>query len=122
MAKNNDNDEKKIPIEIDKIESVKGPKKIDIYNHLKIGIQNSKKNCGCDHVIGQEPNEYYCIPCKISCCPDCTLSDHQKHLLIKKSKYIINKNNINLMYEPIDYVLENNSLFTDSTLVMLIIN
>ena len=116
MEKNNDNDEKKAPIDLDKIESVKGPKKIDIYNHLKIGIKNSKKNCGCDHVIGQEPNEYYCIPCKISCCPDCTLSAHQKHLLIKKSKYIINKNNINLMYEPIDYVLDNNSLFTDSTL------
>ena len=116
MEKNNDNDEKNPKIEIDKIEAVKGPKKIDIYNHLKIGIKNSKKNCGCDHVIGQEANEYYCIPCKISCCPDCSLSTHQKHLLIKKSKYIINKNNINLVYEPIDYILENDSLFTDSTL------
>ncbi len=102
--------------ENDKVESIKSPKKIDIYNHLKLGIIYSKSNCACDQIPGTGPENYYCIPCKLSCCPKCNLSTHQKHLLIKKSKYIINKDNINLMFEPIDSVLENNSLFIDSSL------
>ena len=110
MEKNNDN-------QLDKIEILKGPKTIDIFNHLKLGIKNAKKNCSCEHVKdGDDENEYYCIPCKISCCPTCSLSAHAKHLLVKKTKFNINKPNIDIMFEPIDYVLENNSLFTDSTL------
>ena len=110
MEKNNDN-------QLDKIEILKGPKTIDIFNHLKLGIKNAKKNCSCEHVKdGDDGNEYYCIPCKISCCPTCSLSAHAKHLLVKKTKFNINKPNIDIMFEPIDYVLENNSLFTDSTL------
>ena len=116
MEKNNEKKEQSNLIEYEKIETLNGPKKIDIFNHLKLGIQNAKKNCGCEKKPGEEPNEYYCIPCKISCCPDCSLSIHQKHLLVKKTKYLINKKNVNLMFEPIDYILENNSLFTDSTL------
>ena len=102
--------------QLDKMEILKGPKTIDIFNHLKLGIKNSNKNCSCDHAKGGDENEYYCIPCKISCCPTCSLSTHSKHLLAKKQKFNINKNNIEIMFEPIDYVLENNSLFTDSTL------
>ena len=116
MENNNDQKELSNPIDISKIDAIKNPKKIDIFNHLKSGVQNSKINCGCEHAQKGETNEYYCIPCKISCCPDCSLAAHQKHLLIKKSQYMVNKRNINLMFEPIDYILENNSLFTDSTL------
>ena len=116
MEKNNDNKEQLNKVEFDKIETIKTSKKIDIFTHLKLGIQNTRKNCGCVHDTGKETNEYYCIPCKLSCCPKCTLSQHQKHLLIKKSKYKISKNNINAVFEPIDYILENNSLFTDSSL------
>jgi hypothetical protein len=116
MEKNNDNKEQLNKVEFDKIETIKTSKKIDIFTHLKLGIQNTRKNCGCVHDTGKETNEYYCIPCKLSCCPKCTLSQHQKHLLIKKSKYKINKNSINAFFEPIDYILENNSLFTDSSL------
>ena len=32
-------------------------------------IKYAKKNCCCDHFVEVEPNKYYCIPCKISCCP-----------------------------------------------------
>ena len=116
MEKNNDKKEKNKPEQLNKLEILKGPKTIDIFNHLKLGIKNAKKNCSCDHTKGGEQNEYYCIPCKISCCPNCTLENHTKHLLIKKSKFNINKHNIDAMFEPIDYILENNSLFTDSTL------
>ena len=116
MEKNNDNKEKLNKVEFDNIETVKTSKKIDIFTHLKLGIQNARKNCGCVHDNAKESNDYYCIPCKLSCCPKCTLSQHQKHLLIKKSKYKISKNNINAVFEPIDYILENNSLFTDSSL------
>ena len=116
MEKNNDKKKQSDQLSYEKIETIKGPKKIDIFNHLKLGARNAKKNCGCEHPPGTEDNVYYCIPCKLSCCANCTLSNHQKHLLIKKSKYILNKKNVNLMFDSIDYVLENNSLFTDSTL------
>ena len=116
MEKNNEKNKESKSIDFDNIETIKGPKKIDIFNHLKLGIQYGKKNCGCEHKPGIESNEYYCIPCKISCCPNCTLSIHQKHVLVQKSKFMINKKNITLMFEPIDYILENNSLFTDSSL------
>ena len=116
MNKNIINMEKNNDKQLDKMEILKGPKTIDIFNHLKLGIKNSNKNCSCDHTKGRDENEYYCIPCKISCCPTCSLSTHSKHLLAKKQKFNINKNNIEIMFEPIDYVLENNSLFTDSTL------
>jgi hypothetical protein len=116
MEKNNDNKEQINKVEFDNIETIKTSKKIDIFTHLKLGIQNARKNCGCVHDTTKESNDYYCIPCKLSCCPKCSLCQHQKHLLIKKSKYKINKNNINAVFEPIDYILENNSLFTDSSL------
>jgi len=116
MEKNNDNKEQLNKVDTDKIETIKSTKKIDIYTHLKLGIQNARKNCGCAQTSGKEPNEYYCIPCKLSCCPKCNLSQHQKHILIEKSKYKINKNNVNAFFEPLDNILENNSLFTDSSL------
>ena len=116
MENHNIQKEKSKPLQLEKIQSLKGPRTIDIFNHLKLGVKNAKKNCSCDHTKGGEQNEYYCIPCKISCCPNCTLENHTKHLLIKKSKFNINKHNIDAMFEPIDYILENNSLFTDSTL------
>ena len=116
MEKNNVIDAGSKEINCDKIEFVKGPKRIDICNHLKIGVQNIKKNCACEPSQKNDQNRYYCIPCKISCCPNCTLAQHQTHLLIKKNKCLINKNNVNIMFEPVDYVLNNNSLFTDSKL------
>ena len=112
MEKNNVKDESKA-IDFNKIEYLKGPKRIDIYNHIKLGMQNAKKNCGCDQSTRNDPNLYYCIPCKISCCPNCSLSLHQKHLLIKKSQFMINKTNVNLMFEPMDYILENDAFFTN---------
>ena len=116
MEENNDNKEQIKKVDFENIETIKTSKKIDIFTHIKLGIQNTRKNCGCVQAPGKESNEYYCIPCKLSCCPKCSLPQHQKHLLIKKSKYKINKNNINAVFEPIDYILENNSLFTDSSL------
>ena len=113
---NNDNKDDSKQLDLENIETVKGPKNIDIFTHIKLGVKNGKKNCGCNHPTGKESNEFYCIPCKLSCCPKCSLEQHSKHLLIKKTKYKINKNNINLFFEPIDNILENNSLFTDSTL------
>ena len=101
------------PIELDKIESIKSPKRIDIFSHLKLGIVYSHKNCGCDPIPGKNMEKYYCIPCKLSCCPNCSLSVHQKHLLIKKSQFMINKTNVNLMFEPMDNILENDALFTN---------
>ena len=91
MEKNNVKDTDSKQLNIDNIEYIKGTKRIDIYNHLKLGVQNSKKNCNCEPSSLKDQNKYYCIPCKISCCPNCSLQDHLKHLLLKKEKYFINK-------------------------------
>ena len=49
-----------------------GTVKLDIFQHLKLGVQNKEKNCKCANDIEKK---FYCIPCKISCCTKCTLED-----------------------------------------------
>ena len=46
------------------------PIKLDIFQHMRIGIKNKEENCFCENDI---KNLYYCIPCKISCCNKCSL-------------------------------------------------
>ena len=55
-----------------------GPKRLDIFQHLKLSLRNSEFNCKCP---GAYP-VYYCIPCKVSICEHCGLEDHKKHILI----------------------------------------
>ena len=83
-------------------------KKIDIYQHLKLGIKNQYKNCKDNN-----DNVMYCIPCKISCCPECTLEEHKNHILISKSRYSLNEKNIDYIYDKLKEKIDDNNIFTN---------
>ena len=83
-------------------------KKIDIYQHLKLGIKNQYKNCKDNN-----DNVMYCIPCKISCCPECTLEEHKNHILISKSRYSLNEKNIDYIYDKLKEKIDDNDIFTN---------
>ena len=82
--------------------------KLDIFKHIKIGISKKDVNCKCENTID---NLYYCIPCKISCCPKCTLPEHSTHLLIKKDKYFLRQPQINNSFNSIEEVLSKDDLY-----------
>ena len=89
-------------------EMPKGTVKLDIFQHIKIGLNNKDKNCQCDN---SPENLYYCIPCKISCCQKCTYQDHTSHLLIQKEKYTLKPAQIKNSFNEIESILSNNDLF-----------
>ena len=70
-------------------------KYIDIYLHLKTNMKNNSLNCKCE---SEKEDKYYCIPCKITCCPLCTLKKHQNHILINMKENYLDMNNLNLIF------------------------
>ena len=82
--------------------------KLDIFQHIKIGLNNKEKNCICEN---DENNIYYCIPCKISCCQKCSFQDHSKHLLLQKEKYSLKPKQIAKSFNTIETILSQNELF-----------
>lgn len=62
---------------------------LNIYPDLKYNILNYEKNCK-DPVDSQS---YYCLKCKESTCPKCTLDNHKGHLLIQREKCLKYDNN-----------------------------
>ena len=92
------------------LELSNGTVKLDIYQHLKIGVQNQEKNCACDNSI---ENKYYCIPCKISCCEKCTLDEHKTHLLIAKGNFEIETSRIDKSFKELDDILEKDELYSN---------
>ena len=92
----------------DKLEIAGIQVKLDIYQHLKNSFQNTDKNCKCDTPID---NKYYCIPCKISCCPNCSLSEHKTHLLIEKADFQLEPNKIEKSFEEFDNILKHDDLY-----------
>ena len=92
-----------VPLEIPK-ETLK----LDIFQHMKSGLNNKDKNCICENTLD---NLYYCIPCKMSCCQKCSLPEHKSHLLIPKEKYTLKPNQINNSFSSIENFLSQNELF-----------
>ena len=90
------------------LELSNGTVKLDIYQHLKLGVQNQDKNCRCENSIYEK---YYCIPCKISCCPKCSLYEHKTHLLIPKGDFEIESSRINKSFKELDDIFEKDELF-----------
>ena len=84
--------------------------KLDIYQHLKIGLSNREKNCQCDTPASEI---YYCIPCKISCCSKCTLLEHKSHILVKKSDFTLIQRNIEKSFENYDDIIEKEDLLNN---------
>ena len=85
--------------------------RLDIFQHMRIGIKNKDSNCLCEN--NNLESLYYCIPCKVSCCPKCTLSDHFNHLLLQKEKYSLKPPRIEASCGEIEEVLEKDDLFKD---------
>ena len=82
--------------------------RLDIFQHMRIGIKNKEYNCLCENNLD---NLYYCIPCKVSCCTKCSLPEHSTHLLIQKEKYSLKPPQIDASFGSIEDILEKEELF-----------
>ncbi|MCQ2816728.1 MAG: hypothetical protein MJ252_05615 [archaeon] len=68
-------------------------KTIDIYQHLKINLNNPTPMCDC----GGIPS-LYCIPCKVSVCRNCTYDNHKTHILISKENSTLDENEVDKIF------------------------
>ena len=82
--------------------------KLDIFQHMRIGIKNKYMNCICENNL---ESLYYCVPCKVSCCPKCSLQDHSTHLLIQKEKYFLKPKQLDASFGSIENILEKHELY-----------
>ena len=94
--------------EIKKSSSTQEPVKLDIFQHMRIGIKNKEENCICENDINKL---FYCIPCKVSCCDRCCIDEHSSHLLLNKDKYFLNPSQINNSFKSYEEILSNNDLY-----------
>ena len=83
--------------------------KLDIFQHMRIGIKNKDVNCLCENDL---ESLYYCIPCKVSCCPKCSLQDHYTHLLLQKEKYTLKPPQIEHSFSSVENMLEKDENFS----------
>ena len=81
-------------------------KTIDIYQHMKINLNNPTPNCEC----GEIPT-LYCIPCKVSVCQNCTYDSHKNHLLIEKDKQCLNEDEVDKLFKKTERSFNNSELF-----------
>ena len=86
-------------------------KYIDIYLHLKTNMKNNSLNCKCE---SEKEDKYYCIPCKITCCPLCTLKKHQNHILINMKENYLDMNNLNLIFNNVTANIKKSRLISNS--------
>ncbi len=85
-----------------KLELSNGTIKLDIFQHLRYGVQNKEKSCLCDNNIEKK---FYCIPCKISCCTKCTLEEHKLHLLIGKGDFNMQPSKVQKSFQALENLL-----------------
>ena len=84
--------------------------KLDIFKHIKLGLNNKDANCVCEN----KPEKlYYCIPCKVSCCDKCTLPEHSSHLLIPKEKFTLKQAQVDNSFNSIDTIFAKDDLYKD---------
>ena len=86
-------------------------KYIDIYLHLKTNMKNNSLNCKCE---SEKEDKYYCIPCKITCCPLCTLKKHQNHILINMTENYLDMNNLTLIFNNFAANIKKSRLISNS--------
>ena len=92
----------------DNLQLSNGTVKLDVFQHLKLGVLNKEKNCKCDNSIEKK---FYCIPCKISCCTKCTLEEHKMHLLIAKGDFDMQPKQIKKSFHALEDFLEKDEMF-----------
>ena len=78
----------------------------NIYKNLKQNFQNMEKSCK----DGISKESFYCLECKLSCCPKCPLFHiHNSHELVKKYPYYKLENNfIDESFKDIDSIFSLN--------------
>ena len=94
--------------EINKPLFTQEPVKLDIFQHMRIGIKNKEDNCSCENDINKL---FYCIPCKVSCCDKCSIGEHASHLLINKNKFFLNQSQINNSFKAYEQMISNDDLY-----------
>ncbi len=87
-------------------------KKIDIFQHLRLNLKAQNKNCKDNN-----DNLMYCIPCKVTCCPECTLEEHKDHILVSKSRYLLTEKNIDNVFNKLNEKIQSNQIFNDYKIV-----
>ena len=87
-------------------------KKIDIFQHLRLNLKTQNKNCKDNN-----DNVMYCIPCKVTCCPECTLDEHKDHILVSKSRYLLTEKNIDNVFNQLYEKIESNQIFNDYKII-----
>ena len=88
------------------------PKNLDIFQHIKLNLKNASSNCACENT-----EQFYCIPCKLSTCSACTLTGHQRHMLVKKREYMLTPSKVDALFEDFDMFIRQTPLLNDSTAV-----
>lgn len=91
------------PIDLDEYETADPSLRLDVFQHMRVGVNNRNLNCICDNSLDKL---FYCVPCKVSCCTKCTLPDHKPHLLIKKDDYDLKPDKIQKSFDSIENTLE----------------
>ena len=85
-------------------------KYIDILFHLKENSKNnSYKICSCN-----SKDKYYCIPCKLTCCSCCSLKEHESHNIINIKEYMLDKNNLNKIFNNFSNNIQKSELINKS--------
>ena len=91
-------------------EEKKNSKYIEPFLHLKLNMKNNAINCKCD-----TDEKYYCIPCKVSCCPFCNLRIHEPHVLISMKDNKLDLNKLSSVFNNFSNNIQNTKLISDST-------
>ena len=82
------------------------PQNIDIYQHLKLNMKNTKPICECTSLPS-----LYCIPCKVSVCQKCTYDIHSKHLIVSKKSAEMSNDNVDAYFNEIENVIDNDNIY-----------
>ena len=84
-------------------------KHFDAFSHMKLNISNFTNNCQC-----QTFDKYYCLTCKETCCVNCSLNEHQSHLILKMNDYILNSDKIDEIFKIFFSNLTKNDLISNT--------
>lgn len=85
------------------------PKTIDIYQHLKLNLKNKYQRCLCGI-----PPSLYCIPCKISLCPNCHMKEHNDHLMTTREYKDLTKSDLNKIFLEAEKCLTNSEIYINA--------
>ncbi|MCQ2817011.1 MAG: hypothetical protein MJ252_07075 [archaeon] len=81
-------------------------KTIDIFQHMKINLNNPTPMCECECLP-----TLYCVPCKVSVCKTCTYESHKSHLLISKDTVKLNDSQVEKIFHKTEESFKGSDVF-----------